>query len=282
MLNVILTDDRRAGASSAARILPAFSASMISHVALLLCLALVFHETRQGEATSSNAADLSALTQLVWMPVSGAGGGGGGGGNLMPEPSRRLQRSGTDRISTPAVRPSLAENRALEPEAEQAIVAPMLPLAAENLALPGALNNPSFSIESLGPGTRQGAGTGSNAGIGSGDGIGFGPGRRENAGDGEPNGLGAKLIMPAVVRSVKPEYTTEAMRAHVQGVVLVRAIVQADGTVRDVQVIRSLDPLFGLDQAAVRAAAQWLFRPALMAGQPVPLAVTIELVFSLR
>ncbi len=88
--------------------------------------------------------------------------------------------------------------------------------------------------------------------------------------------------MPTVIRDVKPDYTTEAMRARVQGAVLVRAIVQADGTVRDVQVVRSLDPVFGLDQAAVRAAAQWRFRPALMAGQPVPMAITIELVFNLR
>ena len=36
------------------------------------------------------------------------------------------------------------------------------------------------------------------------------------------------------------------------------------------------------DQAAVRAANQWVFRPATMDGQPVALAVTIELVFTLR
>ncbi len=253
---------------------------MISHIALLLCLALVFNETRQRESTASTAADLSALTQLIWMPVSGGGGGGGGGGNQNPEPSRRVQRSGTDRVTTPAVRASLVEFRESAPEPEQAIVVPTLPLAAESLTLPGAMSDPSFSIDSLGPGTRRGAETGNGGGIGSGDGIGVGPGRLENSGG--PGGAGAKLVMPTVIRNVKPEYTTEAMRARVQGAVLVRAIVQADGTVRDVQVVRSLDPVFGLDQAAVRAAAQWRFRPALMAGQPVPMAITIELVFSLR
>ena len=88
--------------------------------------------------------------------------------------------------------------------------------------------------------------------------------------------------MPSVLRDVKPRYTTEAMRARIQGTVLVRAIVRPDGTVGDVRIVRSLDPVFGLDQEAVRAATQWLFRPALMGGRPVAIAVTIELVFSLR
>jgi periplasmic protein TonB len=277
-VHVILVDDRQPGAKSPGRILPAFSASMISHVALLLCLAVVFHETRQRESTDS-AADLSAPTQLVW--VSSGDGGGGGGGNENQEPSRRLQRSGTDRVTTPAVRASLVEFRESAPEPEQAIVVPTLPLAAESLTLPGAMNNPSFSIDSLGPGTGGGTETGSGSGTGPGNGPGSRLGDGGNVGGG-PNKGGAKLVMPTVIRDVKPEYTAEAMRAHVQGAVLVRAIVQADGTVRDAQVVRSLDPVFGLDQAAVRAAAHWRFRPALIAGQPVPMAITIELVFSLR
>ena len=57
------------------------------------------------------------------------------------------------------------------------------------------------------------------------------------------------------------------MRARIQGAVLVAAIVEADGTVRDARVVRSLDGVFGLDQAAVRAANQWVFRPATMDGQ---------------
>jgi periplasmic protein TonB len=82
--------------------------------------------------------------------------------------------------------------------------------------------------------------------------------------------------MPSVLRDLKPRYTAEAMRAGIQGTVLVRAIVQPDGTVGDVRILRSLDPAFGLDQEAVRAASQWLFRPALIGGQPVSVDVTIE------
>jgi TonB family protein len=55
-----------------------------------------------------------------------------------------------------------------------------------------------------------------------------------------------------------------------------------DGTVGDVHVIRSLDPVFGLDQEAIKAARQWRFVPGLKDGQPVPIMVTIELTFTLR
>ena len=249
---------------------------MISHAALLLGLMLAFREVR--ESIGPVVADTSAPTPLVWIPVPGAGGGGGGGGNRTRQPVQRLVRSGSDRITTPAVRTSLVEFSAREPE--PAIVAPMLPLAAESLTLPGAMDSAVFSVVSLGPGAN-GVGSGRGGGNGPGNGAGDGLGDGGNRGGG-PNRGGAGVVMPSVLRDVKPRYTTEAMRARVQGTVLVRAIVRPDGTVGDVRVVRSLDPVFGLDQEAVRAATQWLFRPALMGGQPVATAVTIELVFSLR
>jgi protein TonB len=163
---------------------------------------------------------------------------------------------------------------------DQVIDVPAAALAAAAITLPGMIESPSFSAASLGSGTRLGAGTGDNGGIGPGDGPGVGPGVDGGIGGG-PN-RGTNLVLPIVLRDVKPQYTTEAMRARVQGAVVVRAIVHTDGTVRDVRVIRSLDPVFGLDQAAVRAASQWLFRPGLMEGEAVPVAVTIELLFTLR
>ena len=50
----------------------------------------------------------------------------------------------------------------------------------------------------------------------------------------------------------------------------------------DVQVVRSLDPTFGLDNEAIKAARQWRFKPGMRLGQPVPVLVTIELTFALR
>jgi periplasmic protein TonB len=271
---IIPVDDRPSWANPPHSRLPAFSVSLISHGVLLLGLIVAFHEMR--ESLELAAADTSAQAQLVWMPVAGAG-GGGGGGNQTPAPARQLQRSGTERLTTPAVRAGLVQFTEREPE--PAIDIPALPLAAESLTLPGAMDGAAFSAVLLGPGTN-GVGSGRGGGNGPGNGSGFGPGDGANQGGGT-NG-GGSVVMPSVLRNVKPRYTTEAMRARIQGTVLVRAIVRADGTVGDVRILRSLDPVFGLDQEAVRAAAQWLFRPALMGGQPVPFSVSIELVFSLR
>jgi TonB family protein len=52
--------------------------------------------------------------------------------------------------------------------------------------------------------------------------------------------------------------------------------------VGQVQVVRSLDPTFGLDQEAVKAVRRWRFRPGTRFGQPVPVLVEIELTFTLR
>ena len=222
------------------------------------------------------------MAHLVWLAVPGDG-GGGGGGNQMREPPRRIQRAGRDAVSVPPVSTPIVVRSVpdpAEPVLEQTIEAPVLPFASASVTLPGAIETGSLTNVSLGPGRQAGAGSGDGSGIGDGNGRGINTGLID--GTGGLNGRGARLMLPTVLRDVKPHYTAEAMRARVQGAVVVSAIVQADGTVRDVQVLRSLDPVFGLDQAAVNAARQWLFRPGLMAGLPVPVAVTIELSFNLR
>jgi len=93
---------------------------------------------------------------------------------------------------------------------------------------------------------------------------------------------GNGVTSPAVVREVKPQYTAEAMRAKVQGTVWLQCVVLPDGTVGNVQVTKSLDSNFGLDQEAIKAAKQWRFRPGSRMGEPVPVLVTIELTFTLR
>ena len=87
---------------------------------------------------------------------------------------------------------------------------------------------------------------------------------------------------PRLLKEVKPQYTAQAMRAKIQGTVLLECVVQPDGSVGNIKVVRSLDPTFGLDQEAVKAARQWQFAPGTRFGQPVPVLVTIEIAFTLR
>lgn len=85
---------------------------------------------------------------------------------------------------------------------------------------------------------------------------------------------------PRVLRNVSPRYTVQAMRAKLQGTVLVEAIVLPNGSVGDVTVIRSLDS--GLDEEAIRAARQMRFEPGTRLGEPAAIPVSIEFEFTLR
>mgnify|MGYP000509655120 CR=1 FL=1 len=55
-----------------------------------------------------------------------------------------------------------------------------------------------------------------------------------------------------------------------------------DGSVGRVEVLKSLDGVFGLDQEAIKAVKQWRFVPGTRLGQPVAVLVGIELTFTLR
>jgi len=92
---------------------------------------------------------------------------------------------------------------------------------------------------------------------------------------------GPGVTIPRLLKNVKPQYTADAMRAKIQGSVLVECVVKTDGTVGDVKVIRSLDATYGLDQEAIKAAKQWMFAPGTTNGEPVPVMVSIELTFTL-
>jgi TonB family protein len=92
---------------------------------------------------------------------------------------------------------------------------------------------------------------------------------------------GNGVTLPRIIREVKPQYTAEAMRAKIQGRVVLECVVQTDGTVGDVRVIRSLDATYGLDDEAIKAAKQWKFAPGTRNGEPVPVMVSIELTFTL-
>jgi TonB family protein len=96
-----------------------------------------------------------------------------------------------------------------------------------------------------------------------------------------PYKLGAPgLTMPTVISEARPAYTATALRAKIEGTVVLAVVVEKDGTVGDVKVLKTLDP--GLDEEAIRAAKLWRFAPGTKDGKPVPVEVTLELTFTLR
>ncbi len=86
---------------------------------------------------------------------------------------------------------------------------------------------------------------------------------------------------PVLVRDKKPSYTQSAMDAKIQGTVEVEAVVETNGKVSAVRVVRSLDKVHGLDDEAVKAMKQWKFKLP-KGNDAAPVLVKAELSFWLR
>jgi periplasmic protein TonB len=254
----------------------AFSVSFATH--LVLALIVLFVITLPAlPAPGENQSFLPK--NIIWTVEPGPGGGGGGGGNKTPEPPRKAELPDKAKVTVPVEqKPKL---QAPEPKPEQPLNIPALPQAAGVEQLPGAVTamiNPTIS---LGSGTNGGAGTGRGTGSGPGEGSGLGPGYGGGFGGGAYK-PGNGVTEPKLIREVKPNYTPDAMRAKIQGVVWLEAVVLENGSVGQVRITRSLDPTFGLDKEAEKTVKLWRFTPGTRLGQPVPVLIEIEMSFTLR
>ena len=90
---------------------------------------------------------------------------------------------------------------------------------------------------------------------------------------------GGVIKTPVKVRHVPPIYPLMAQQARVEGIVIIEAIVGADGRVTEARVLRS-KPL--LDDAALAAVRQWEFTPTTLNGVPVPVIMTVTVNFTLH
>jgi protein TonB len=92
----------------------------------------------------------------------------------------------------------------------------------------------------------------------------------------------AGITMPVVTKDVKPRYPEAALKARINGTVEMQAVVLEDGTVGEVTVTKSLDTEYGLDDAAVTALKQWMFKPGTKDGKAVRVLVDVQMSFSTR
>ncbi|MGK2857111.1 MAG: energy transducer TonB [Thermoanaerobaculia bacterium] len=90
---------------------------------------------------------------------------------------------------------------------------------------------------------------------------------KERDGRDTPLRVGGNVKAPVVIKRVEIVYPEAAIEARVQGIVIIEAVIDRNGDVRDARVLKSL-PL-GLDAAAVRAIKQWKFKPGTVDGKPV-------------
>jgi protein TonB len=269
------------GRQAKVRIGNAMSVSLITHIVVFVLAIVIVTQMPESARPAPNS--MFDMPNIIWTAQAGPGGGGGGGGNKMPEPPKKAELTGKDKVTVPVTKPPKLENPEPPkdvPKPEQQLTIPAVNVAAGIQEVPGALSGLP-ATPSQGSGSGGGAGTGTGVGMGPGQGSGLGPGYGGGTGGGvfRP---GNGVVSPRLLFEKKPSYTADAMRAKIQGVVTLEAVVMPDGTVGNVQVTRSLDPTFGLDQEAIKTVKQWRFAPGTRMGQPVPVLVEIEMTFTLR
>ncbi len=89
-----------------------------------------------------------------------------------------------------------------------------------------------------------------------------------------------KVTIPVLIQEVKPQYPMGARRAGIEGSSQLKIQVLADGSVGEVQLVKSAGDS-SLDDAAQKAVKQWKFKPGRTGGKAVPVWMTLSVKFEL-
>jgi protein TonB len=90
--------------------------------------------------------------------------------------------------------------------------------------------------------------------------------------------VGGAIVVPKLLKKIPPEYPLLATSARIQGIVIIEAQVDVNGRVKTATVLRGVTLL---DEAALAAVRQWVYKPLLLNGQPTEFILTVTVVFNL-
>jgi len=230
----------------------------------------------------------------MFLPFEGDGrdgGGGGGGGKreqLPPSGGRMPDMTRVQFMPPDPGQPKPLVSSENPLDAKASVQMPIdFPV---DMSLPiGDITAPPSDRPSSGPGSGGGIGTGTGTGAGPGQGPGVGPGSGGGFGGGSGGGIGSGVgpyiagngvTQPIPIYQPLPAYTEEARKARTEGVVVLQAIIRANGTVDSFRVIKGLG--YGLDESAINTiATKWKFKPGTFRGVPVDVQANIEVTFRL-
>jgi TonB family protein len=91
--------------------------------------------------------------------------------------------------------------------------------------------------------------------------------------------LAGGVMAGFLVRKEAPIYPQDAKDARLQGTVVLQAMIGMDGRIHDLRVVSAPAP--SLAESAVWAVSHWEYKPYLLAGQPVEIDTTINVIFTL-
>jgi protein TonB len=264
--------------------LKALTASLVFHVVGLYALngsdmRYFFFNTPPDKDEKSKVTAVIISPKKMYLPPAlslrpAISRGGGGRHEKSPPRKGQLPRFAPQQILPPKIEePKKMPQWLIEPTLEDPVALTRL----DKFDL-RTLGDPAALARLAGEGAISGSKTGLGTGIGTGQGPGYGSG--SSGGRGNTKSFDTDGISPPqVIFKVKPSYTPEASAAQIQGKVTVSALVLPDGSVQALRVIRGLG--YGLDEKAMEAVRKWRFRPGLKEGQPIAVAVSVEVHFSL-
>lgn len=214
------------------------------------------------------------LHKMPPAPTNPSQGGGGGGEHNPMQASKGMPPAFRKMQLTPPRVKTTADAKLLVPptiigDPRNTVPAKMPNWGDQNMVLVN---------ESSGPGDR--GGIGSKEGVGDGGGDGLGPGDGYDTGGGIPCGGCAGTSMPSCLICPRAEYSDEAVKQKYEGIVVLLAVITADGRAVDIHVSKGLG--LGLDEKALEAVRGWRFKPALGPDRrPIATRIPIEVVFHL-
>jgi periplasmic protein TonB len=250
--------------------------SFLLHAGAILLVLILTRVTEPPPAALRpvTVIQLDVRPYLPRAPRKLEGGGGGGARDETPASRGRLPRTALRQFTPPVARILNSDPRlTMEPTliASPDIVMPRIDSA--NYGDPNGI---------LG---KLSSGRGSGGGIGDGDGGGVGDRTGPGYGDGDGGGVTAEsgirgaLTPPTVLWKNEPEYTEEARKARVQGMVVLAIEVDTRGQARNIRIRQGLG--LGLDERAVQSVSAWKFRPGSRNGKPVVTPAEIYVTFRL-
>jgi TonB family protein len=92
--------------------------------------------------------------------------------------------------------------------------------------------------------------------------------------------VGGDVTPPRIIKQRDPNFSELARQLKYQGTTILELIINETGTPEDIKIIRLAG--FGLDEGAVQAVKNWVFKPSTRNGQPVKVVVKVEVNYKLR
>jgi TonB family protein len=90
--------------------------------------------------------------------------------------------------------------------------------------------------------------------------------------------VGGNVAAANLIHQVTPVYPKDAKKHHIQGAVVLHAIIAQDGTMKNVEYVSGPPEL---TDSAIAAVKKWRYKPTLLRGEPIEVDTTISVIFKL-